>query len=179
MSPDALGPAAHLFRRLVRGDLPAVAPLFNEGIDAGELTTDVSHRTVDQLGSWLLTSSPQFEAYVVDAGTGPVAWASLTRHHEREAYGKTAELSVYVAPAQRRRGLGVALGEHLVERATALSLHLLVMLVFEGRPPARKLAARLSFSEVGSLRGVYPRDGDWLDVTLCQRRLHPAAEASA
>ncbi len=175
MSPHA----PQLARRLARGDIPAVTRLFNEGIDAGELTTDTAHRSVDQLASWLLTSSPQFEAYVVDAGAGPIAWASLTRHHEREAYGKTAELSVYVTPAQRRRGLGLALGEHMVERATALSFHLLVMLVYAHRPPALKAAAKLSFSEVGSLRGVVPRDGDWLDVTLCQRRLGATAGASA
>ncbi len=163
-------------RPLSRDDLPGVARLFNEGVDAAELTTDVAHRTVDQLASWLLTS-PQFEAYVVDEGAGPIAWASLTRHHEREAYGSTAELSVYVTPAERRRGLGLALGEHMVERAKARSFHLLVMLAFGGRPPAIQVAAKLSFTEVGSLRGVYPRDGDWLDVTLLQRRLGPAAEA--
>ena len=160
-------------RRLVRGDLPAVTRRFNEGIDAGELTTDVAHRTEEAMGSWLLTSAPQFEAYVVDEGSGPIAWASLTRHHEREAYAPTAELSLYVAPERRRRGLGLALGEHLVERARSLSFHSLVALLPSGASRALAVAKRLSFSELGSLRGVYPRGDAWLDVTLLQRPLHP------
>jgi L-amino acid N-acyltransferase len=164
-----------VFRRLVPGDLSAVARLFNEGIDAGELTTDVAHRTDEQLASWLLTPAPQFESYVVDAGSGPIAWASLTRHHEREAYGKAAELTLYVTPAARRRGIGLALGEHMVERARSLAFHLLVILVF-AEPPAMRVAAKLSFSTVGSLHGTYPRNGHWLDVTLCQLRLAASPE---
>jgi L-amino acid N-acyltransferase len=166
-------------RPLARSDLPAVARLFNEAIDRGELTTDVAHRTEEQLDAWLLTPSSQFESYVVDAGAGPIAWASITRHHVRDAYSPTAELSLYVQPAERRRGLGLALGRHMVERARALAFHLLVMLVFADRPSALRLAKELSFAEVGTLRGVYPRGGDWLDVTLCQLQLSPSTEARA
>jgi L-amino acid N-acyltransferase YncA len=166
-------------RPLASGDLPAVGKLFNEAIDQGELTTDVAHRTEEQLGAWLLTPSSQFESYVIDAGAGPIAWASLTRHHVRDAYSPTAELSVYVQAAERRRGLGLALGRHMVERARTLSFHLLVMLVFADRPSALRLAKELSFSEVGTLRGVYPRSGEWLDVTLCQLQLAPRAVGRA
>ena len=162
-------------RRLVRADLPAVTRSFNEGIDAGELTTDVAHRTDEAMGSWLLTSAPQFEAYVIDEGAGPIAWASLTRHHEREAYGPTAELSVFVARERRRQGLGFALGEHMVDRARSLSFHSLVALLPADAAHARRAAKKLAFVELGSLRGAYRRGDDWLDVTLLQRLLHPPA----
>ncbi len=162
-------------RRLVHADLPAVTRSFNEGIDAGELTTDVAHRTEEAMGSWLLTAAPQFEAYVVDEGAGPIAWASLTRHHEREAYGPTAELSLYVARERRRQGLGLALGEHLVDRARSLSFHSLVALLPSDSLPARRAAKRLAFVELGSLRGAVRRGDDWRDVTLLQRPLHPPA----
>ncbi len=163
-------------RRLVQADLPAVTRSFNEGIDAGELTTDVAHRTDEAMGAWLLTSAPQFEAYVVDEGAGPIAWASLTRHHEREAYGPTAELSLYVARERRRQGLGLALGEHMVERARSLSFHSLVALLPSEALLARRAAKKLAFVELGSLRGaVRGRDGDWRDVTLLQRPLRPPA----
>jgi L-amino acid N-acyltransferase YncA len=166
-------------RLLVRGDLPAVTRMFNEGIDAGELSTDVADRTEDAMASWLLTPAPQFEAYVVDEGEGPIAWAALTRHHEREAYSPTAELSLYVARDRRRQGLGLALGEHMVERARSRSFHSLVALLLPGLsslagpPQALRTAKKLSFVELGSLRGVYPRGVDCLDVTLLQRTLHP------
>jgi phosphinothricin acetyltransferase len=160
-------------RRLVRSDVPAVTRLFNEGIDGGDLTADVAHRTDAQIAAWLLGPAPQFESYVVDAGDGAIAWASLTRHHEREAYSPTAELTVYVGRTARRRGLGSALGEHVALRARSLSLHSLVMLLRADRPHAVRVAEKLGFRAVGTLRQVLVVGDDWLDVTLFQRRLAP------
>ena len=162
-------------RRIVRGDLPAVTGLFNEGIDAGELTTDVARKTEEQIASWLLSSAPQFESYVVDAGAGAIAWAALTRHHEREAYGPTAELTLYVDRANRLRGLGATLGAFMVERARSLSFHSVVTLVPADRLHATRTAKKLGFTEMGTLRGVYPFQADWLDVALHQLRLAPSS----
>ncbi len=162
-------------RRIDPRDLPAVTRLFNEGIDRGDLTADVAHRTEEQMASWLLAASPQFESYVVDGAAGVVAWASLTRHHEREAYGPTAELMLYVDPARRRNGLGFELGQQMVGRARSLSFHSLVTLVRADRGDATHAAEKLGFTEIGTLREVYPFEGDWLDVTLFQLRLTPSS----
>jgi L-amino acid N-acyltransferase len=160
-------------RRVVPSDIPAVTRLFNAGVDAGELTADVAHRTEEQVGAWLLASPPQFESYVVDADAGAMAWASLTRHHEREAYAKTAELTLYVDPPMRRRGLGFELGSHVVARARALSFHSLVTLLPAGAAHGARTAAKLGLTEIGTLRGVYPHAGGWLDLTLRQLPLAP------
>jgi L-amino acid N-acyltransferase len=162
-------------RLIVPSDLPAVTRLFNQGIDAGDLTADVAHRTQEQLGSWLLTPASQFESYVVDTGAGVIAWASLTRHHEREAYAPTAELTLYVDPAKRRSGLGIELGMQMVERARSRSFHSLVTLVRADRPHGTGAAKKLGFTEIGTLREVYPFEGDWLDLILFQQRLAPSS----
>jgi L-amino acid N-acyltransferase YncA len=178
-------------RRLAPGDLPSVTRMFNAAVDAEETTADVAHRTIAQVDAWLGAPASAFESFVVDAaGTGEidetgageseasaglVAWASLTRHHERAAYGPTAELSIYVVPGARRQGLGLAVATHMLDRAASLSLHSLVTLLFAHRPEAMRLATRLAFSKVGTLAAVYPRvlpgGVTWLDVTLWQRSL--------
>jgi L-amino acid N-acyltransferase YncA len=162
-------------RRIAHGDLPAVTRLFNEGVEAGDLTADVARRTEEQMASWLLSSPPPLESYVVDAGAGAVAWAALTRHHEREAYGPTAELTLYVDRAYRRRGMGATLGTLVIERARALSLHSLVALVPAARSHATRTAKKLGFAEIGVLRGVFPFEADLLDVALFQLRLAPSS----
>ena len=155
-------------RRIEPSDLPAVTRLFNAGVDAGDLTVDVAHRTEEQVAAWLLASVPRFESYLVDADAGATAWAALTRHHERDAYGPTAELTLYVDPAMRRHGVGFELGSHMIARARELSFHSLVTLLPAGAVHGARTATKLGFVEIGTLRGVYPHGGGWLDLTLRQ-----------
>jgi L-amino acid N-acyltransferase YncA len=164
-------------RRLVRADLSAVTALYNAGIAAGEMTRDVRPQTEEQIAPWLLGEDSSFESYVVEGRAGLVAWASLTKHHEREAYRPTAELTVYVTPSARGGGLGLTLGQATIGRAPSLSFHSLVALLVADQPPALRLAARLGFSRLGSLSGAYPCGEDWIDVTLWQRRLDLAQGA--
>jgi L-amino acid N-acyltransferase YncA len=164
-------------RLMVPGDVPAVTRLFNAGVDAADLTVDVAHRTEEQVAAWLLAAPPQFESYVVDADAGAMAWASLTRHHERDAYAPTAELTLYVEPAMRRHGVGFELGSHMIARARARSFHSLVTLLPAGAAHGARTAARLGFVEIGTLRGVYPHAGGWLDLTLRQLPLASGARA--
>lgn len=51
-----------------------------------------------------------------------LAWGSLSDYHPREGYRITAEISVYVAPGARGKGLGWRLVNFMLERAPELGV---------------------------------------------------------
>jgi L-amino acid N-acyltransferase YncA len=98
-----------------------------------------------------------------------IGWGSLARWSARGAYDRTAEASVYVAPAAKRSGVGLALAEAVVERAAGFGLHVLVARICAENEAGLGLAKRVGFERVGVQREVGFKFGRWLDVVVCQR----------
>src|SRR5207248_1994158 len=70
-----------------------------------------------------------------------VGWLSFQSFYGRPAYQATAEISVYVAPGQRRGGIGRALLGRAVGAAPGLGLKILVGLVFGHHEPLPVIAS--------------------------------------
>jgi L-amino acid N-acyltransferase YncA len=93
----------------------------------------------------------------------------------RPAYRRTAEVSVYVAPAAAGHGVGGALLDALLARAGEAGLRELIAVVADtGDPASMALHRGRGFAEAGRLAGVGRKHGRWLDTVLLQRRLHDA-----
>ena len=116
-------------------------------------------RTVQQAG-W---------PYIVAEVDGHVAaYAYATQIRPRAAYRFTAEDSIYVHPDHMRRGIGRALLATLLERCSQCGFGTIVA-VIGGAEPASigvLLHSALGFREVGRLKGVGFKFGQWLDFVL-------------
>jgi phosphinothricin acetyltransferase len=144
-----------------------VAAIFNDALARGENTLDVGPRSADEIGAWVTASAPRYEAWVALAEDAVVGFGALTQHHAREAYGPTAELSLFVRPASRRAGVGRALARVLLARATALGFHSVVGLTQDAEH-LRAFLSGLGFLDLGRLQAAYPFGGEWRDIVVWQ-----------
>jgi len=161
-------------RRLVRTDVDAVVGLCNEAIMCGESTWGPEPVNASLLNARLCENAARFEAYVAETAEGHViGWAGLLPHTDRPVYNVSAELEVFVAKSQRRRGVARALVSQLLARATALDFHSLLLIVQD--QPTRPIAwaVRLGFQSVGYLACVYPARGEWRDLLVLEKFLTP------
>jgi L-amino acid N-acyltransferase YncA len=94
----------------------------------------------------------------------------------RTGYRFTLEDSIYVDPAEVGRGIGRALLEPLLTRATELGYRQMVA-VIGGRETVAsiRLHAALGFAHIGVLEAVGFKFGRWIDIVLMQRALGPGA----
>lgn len=157
-------------------DLPRVAALYGRDVmrstasfelvppSLQEMTT--RFEAVRRLGlPWLVAElSGEFAGY---------AYASIFR--SRAAYRYSAEGSVYVEDAARRRGVGRALLEATIERVRQAGLRHLIGVISDSDTSVASIALHrtLGFGETGVLRQVGWKQDRWLDVTLMQLDLQP------
>src|SRR5262249_8064749 len=128
------------FRDARRGDLPAIVAIYNATVASRVVTADLEPVTVASKVPWFKAHSPDtYPLGAVEVGGAVAAWVSLTRYLERPAYAKTAEISVYVADAHRREGIGRAAVEHMLAAAPGLGLRTLLALVFGHNRPSLRL----------------------------------------
>ncbi|WP_307867802.1 GNAT family N-acetyltransferase [Umezawaea beigongshangensis] len=106
---------------------------------------------------------------------GAVAgYAHCSPWKPREAYRRTAEDSIYLAPEAIGRGAGGVLLDALLDDCAAAGLReVLAVVVDTGNAASLELHGRRGFTEAGRLRRVGFKHGRWLDTVLLQRSLAP------
>lgn len=178
-------------------DLPHIVEIYNASIPGRFATADTRPIEVASRILWMREHSPGRHPLWVatsqptlatsdefsEGGTSSIpalsansperieGWLSFQPFSDRPAYGATAELSVYVAPASCRSGIGRQLLQRAVERAPALGLKTLLALIFGHNEASLRLFASLEFKEWGLLPRVTELDGVERDVVLLGRRV--------
>ena len=147
-------------------DWPAVKAIYEAGIATGDATFEQA------APAWADWTTRHLAAcrLVVSDGAAVVGWAALSPISTRAVYAGVAEVSVYVAPAARGRGLGGVLLAGLVEAAEAHGLWTLQAGIFPENTPSLAVHARRGFRVVGRRERIGQMDGRWRDVLLLERR---------
>ena len=97
-----------------------------------------------------------------------LAWGSLSDYHPREGYRITAEISVYVAPGTRGKGLGGRLVNFMLERAPEFGIKNVVALIFSSNTASLNLFAKFGFALWGKLPEVCDMDGKIESLTIAR-----------
>jgi L-amino acid N-acyltransferase YncA len=149
-------------------DAPAIASIYNQGIEDRNATFETEPRTV-----------PDIEARLADLGSLPVlvaerdgavvGWAGLSPYRARACYAGIAEFSIYLDRATRGRGIGRQLLAALVDTARAHGYWKLVSRVFPGNAASRAVCKACGFREVGVYEKHAQLDDQWLDVVIVER----------
>jgi phosphinothricin acetyltransferase len=149
---------------LAPADWPAVAAIFEEGLDLG--TFEESVPSWGQFDERYL-SAPRLVAR--DDAT-VIGWAALALVSRRECYRGVAEDSVYVAATARGRGVGRALLEELVRRADGAGIWTIQAHMFADNTASRGLHEACGFRLVGVRERLARKHGLWRDTALLERR---------
>jgi L-amino acid N-acyltransferase YncA len=160
-------------REAVAADAPAVAVIYNEGIEGRDATFETRLRTPADVEEWL---SPDYPLLVAEVGEEVAGWARLAPYSDRPVYRGVAECSVYVTAARRGQGVGTRLLGALAEDAERRGFHKLLGKLFPGNAASVALVRRSGFREVGVHRCHARLDGEWRDVVLVELLLGEAAE---
>jgi len=96
-------------------------------------------------------------------------------HRERAAYRWATDVTVYVSPEHRRRGVGRSLYAELLERLTDQGFHVACAGITLPNDASIGLHRALGFSEVGVYRRIGFKCGAWHDVAWLTRELRPPA----
>lgn len=150
-----------------RDDLPEIVAIYNSTIASRMATADTEEVSVASREPWFAAHEPDTRPLWVaeEAGT-IVGWLSFTSFYGRPAYHRTAEVSVYVHPDFRRRGVGRYLLGAAQQHAPALGLETLLGFIFGHNAASLALFSQFGFARWGELPGVASLDGAARDLVI-------------
>lgn len=156
-------------------DAPAIAAIYNQGIEEGIATFESDLRTSEQVADLMRDKGDRYPTVVVEAAGRIVAWAGASSYRARTAYANIADHSVYVDREWRGRGAGrVALEALFVEYETR-GFWKLTSRIFAENAPSIALHERTGFRIVGTYRRHGKLRGVWKDCVIVEKLLGEAA----
>jgi L-amino acid N-acyltransferase YncA len=158
---------------MTAADWPAVREIYREGIATGHGTFESAPPP-----SWeefRRTKLPEFSLVARDEAGAVAGWAALSPVSARQVYAGVAEVGIYVAAAQRGRGVGDALLGALIRAAEAGGLWTLQAVTFPENQASVALHRKHGFRLVGRRERIGrmnhgPLAGRWRDTVLLERR---------
>jgi phosphinothricin acetyltransferase len=153
-------------RRADQQDLPDLLAIYNYEVEHGVATLDLTPKTLEERQVWLDAHNVDNHPLYVAEVEGRVAgYVSLSPYREKEAYRSTVELSVYIAPDYRRRGIATALMEFILREARAdATIHTVVSVITSGNEASCGLHDRFGFTFNGTIPEVGMKFGRYLSI---------------
>jgi phosphinothricin acetyltransferase len=161
--------SAMLIRPASPADLDAINAIYNHYVLHSTCTYQEVPSTSEERAVWFGAHGAEHPVTVAEAEGEVVGWGSLSRFHARSAYRRTVENSVYVRHDRHRQGIGGALLEDLIRRASELGHRSIIGLIDGDQAASLALHERFGFRRVGHLSQVGFKFGRWLDVIYVQR----------
>jgi phosphinothricin acetyltransferase len=155
-------------RPATRGEAPAIAHIYNQGIEDRGATFETRLRSAQDVAGWFDGTHP---TVVVEEEGQVLAFAASFTYRPRACYAGVAECSVYVAREARGRGAGRLALAALITAAAQAGFWKLLSRVFPENAASRALLRRLGFREVGVYEKHGRLDGVWRDVVIVERLL--------
>jgi L-amino acid N-acyltransferase YncA len=153
-------------------DLPSIVAIYNSTVPTCMVTADTEPVSVESRHKWFHDHTPDRRPlWVAEENRQIQGWLSYSSFYGRPAYNATCELSVYIAPEYRRRGLGAELVTRAIEHAARIKVNTLLGFIFGHNEPSLKLFEKLGFARWGHLPKVAVLDGMERDVVIVGRRV--------
>ncbi|HEX3053104.1 MAG TPA: GNAT family N-acetyltransferase [Aggregatilineaceae bacterium] len=148
------------------GDWDAMRVIYQEGIDTGHATLEV---TAPEWEKWD-TAHLEICRLVAKRDGQVLGWAALTPVSSRAVYAGVAEVSVYIGAAARGQGVGKALLNALIAESERCGLWTLQGHILAENSPSLALVAACGFRTVGCREKLGQLNGVWKDTILVERR---------
>jgi phosphinothricin acetyltransferase len=154
------------------GDLPAIVDIYNAAIPGRLATADTEPVSVPSRRAWFGEHDPAHRPlWVASVDSSIAGWLSFQSFYGRPAYHATAEISVYVAPSQQRRGIARALLAPAIDAAPRLGVKTLLGFIFGHNEPSLRLFAGFGFQRWALLPRVAELDGAERDLVVVGLRV--------
>lgn len=153
-------------RNLLPTDYPAVAAIYQQAIDDGNITLAMKTSSWED---WDADHLPNLRFVLEEEGL-VLAWVALSPVLQRTGYQGVAELSVYVDQAAQGRGLGPQLMDFIIGESERQGIWTILSFIFPENVRSIKLHEKFGFRILGTQEKAAQLRGVWRDNTIMERR---------
>lgn len=161
------------YRNATLQDLSKIVEIYNTTVASRIVTADTEPVTVESRVNWFNEHSPDKRPlWIIENNEKRVVgWASFQSFYGRPAYNTTVEISIYLDPSQRGKGLGKDILQHCIEASPNYGIKTLLGFIFAHNEPSLKLFRHFGFQEWATFPNVAILDGVERSLKILGKRV--------
>ncbi|MEY7849300.1 N-acetyltransferase family protein [Natrarchaeobius sp. A-rgal3] len=153
------------------GDTPAIREIYAHFCESTPVTFEERAPSVAALSERIRSTLERYPWLVCERDGEVVGYAYASQLRKRHAYQWVVELSVYVAAAVRRSGIGRGLYESLFAILERQGVRDAYAVTTVPNPETVRFHERLGFERLADFPAIGHTHGDWQDVAWWRRPL--------
>ena len=163
-----------IIRKAELKDLEELLNIYNYEVVNGTATFDIVPKNLAEWQAWFQNhNSTHHPLYVAEIDNHIGGYVTLSSYREKEAYNSTVELSLYVSPDYRQRGVASRLMEFAIQLAKEdEQIHTIISVITSNNQISILLHQKYGFKYCGTIHEVGFKMGNYLDVDNYQLIIH-------
>lgn len=160
-----------IIRNARASDARSIQAIYAPIVETTTISFEENAPDAEEIAARIAFISQSHPYLVAEDANTVVGYAYASQHRARPAYRHSVDVSVYIAEAGRRRGIGRQLYERLFAALVARGFHAAYAGIALPNAPSVGLHEAMGFVPVGIYREVGQKFGQWHDVGWWQRLL--------
>ncbi len=127
--------------------------------------------TIEELKEVILINHPLYKSYIITFNNNECGYCYFSAFKKRQAYNKTAEITLYLKPECTRKGIGKQVIAKMIEIANELGLRVLIGVITSENISSVSLFEKCGFEKCAHYKQVGEKFNKILDVVAFQKIL--------
>lgn len=159
------------FSPVRESDLAAILAIYNHYILNTTATFHSETLSKEDLAEFLFISHPKYPSFRITENGEMIGYCFLTQYKKRQAYDRSAELSIYLKPGYTGKGIGLAALSQLEAAAKKAGIRVLVGTICGENQASIRLMEKAGFSQCAHLKNIGEKFGKVLDVVMYEKEI--------
>jgi L-amino acid N-acyltransferase YncA len=159
------------FREIKEEDFPVIKEIYDWYIAHSTATFHTDPILIAQLKEFIFIDHPLYKSYLVFNGDELAGYCFLTYYKNRQAYDRSAEVTIYLKPEFCGKGIGKTAMGHLEQVARRNGLKNLIGIIAGDNDGSIALFEKSGYSKCAHFKNVGEKFDKVLDVVAYQKEV--------
>lgn len=159
------------FVEIIEEDLQEVKKIYDWYIENSTATFHTEPIKIDQLKEFVCIGHPVYKSYLIYQDDKIAGYCYLSNYKKRQAYDRTAEVTLYLSQDYCRKGIGMITLEHLEKVAIELGLKNLIGIISGDNHGSIILFEKSGYTKCAHFRNVGEKFNRLLDIVAFQKEI--------
>jgi phosphinothricin acetyltransferase len=159
------------FLALKDSDFPEVKRIYDWYIANSTATFHTEPIAISELKEFIYVDHSRYKAYLIKLDGQIAGYCYFTYYKKRQAYDRTAEITLYLDHEQRGKGIGKTAIRFLENNARELGLKNLLAIITGDNSASISLFSNAGYTKCADFKNVGEKFGKILDVVGYQKEL--------
>lgn len=152
-------------------DYPQIKEIYDYYVENTTVTFATSKVSLAELKTTVLTGHPKYKSFIITVDGDVIGFCYYSQYRKREAYDRTAEVTIYLKPEFSGKGFGKQTLEMMEAVAWENGIRVLIGVITAENVQSVALFEKCGFKKCAHFKNVGEKFNRLLDVVAMQKNL--------